>query len=267
MVVVGSKRMVQYDDTASDEPVRVYDRGMDFTTPANFGEYQLTYRSGDVVIPRIDAAEPLGLELEDFARAIRTGSRAALERPARARDRGRHRRRAGVARRRGGEPVSLARSDVRAAGVTPQARASLRVCMVHYSDFGVDSRIQRQARALAERGDEVHLVCLSPSSAVRRGRGEIHVHGVWARRPAAARRATSTGYGAFFARALRRVSALDTRCALRPRRSPQHAGLPRPSRARCPKRRGAPVILNVHDTFPELFATKFGAERRGGRQR
>ena len=30
MVVVGSKRMVQYDDTASDEPVRVYDRGMDF---------------------------------------------------------------------------------------------------------------------------------------------------------------------------------------------------------------------------------------------
>ncbi len=29
MIVVGSKRMVQYDDTASDEPVRVYDRGMD----------------------------------------------------------------------------------------------------------------------------------------------------------------------------------------------------------------------------------------------
>ena len=45
-----------------------------------------------------------------------------------------------------------------------QARAALRVCMVHYSDFGVDSRIQRQARALAERGDEVHLICVSPSS-------------------------------------------------------------------------------------------------------
>ena len=75
MIVVGSKRMVQYDDTASDEPVRVYDRGMEFTAPpASFGEYQLTYRSGDVVIPRIDAAEPLGLELEDFARSIREGS-------------------------------------------------------------------------------------------------------------------------------------------------------------------------------------------------
>src|SRR4029078_1935088 len=30
MVVVGSRRMVQYEDTASDDPVPVYDRGMDF---------------------------------------------------------------------------------------------------------------------------------------------------------------------------------------------------------------------------------------------
>ncbi|HEY6758586.1 MAG TPA: Gfo/Idh/MocA family oxidoreductase [Baekduia sp.] len=74
MVVVGSKRMIQYDDAASDEPIRVYDRGMDFESPANFGEYQLTYRSGDVVIPRVDALEPLSLELEDFARSINTGS-------------------------------------------------------------------------------------------------------------------------------------------------------------------------------------------------
>jgi predicted dehydrogenase len=73
MVIVGSKRMVQYDDTASDEPVRIYDRGMDVAAPANFGEHQLIYRSGDVVIPRIEPAEPLSLELADFAHAIRTG--------------------------------------------------------------------------------------------------------------------------------------------------------------------------------------------------
>jgi predicted dehydrogenase len=77
MVVVGSKRMVQYDDTASDEPIRIYDRGMDMElggAPASFGEYQLTYRSGEVVIPRIDAHEPLGLEIADFAHSIRTGN-------------------------------------------------------------------------------------------------------------------------------------------------------------------------------------------------
>jgi predicted dehydrogenase len=75
MIVVGSQRMVQYDDIASDEPVRIYDRGMDMLppTPANFGEHQLIYRTGDVVIPRVDPQEPLRLELEDFAHAVRTG--------------------------------------------------------------------------------------------------------------------------------------------------------------------------------------------------
>ncbi|HEY1276616.1 MAG TPA: Gfo/Idh/MocA family oxidoreductase [Thermoleophilaceae bacterium] len=73
MIVVGSKRMVVYDDAATDGAIRVYDRGFDFSEPATFGEYQLTYRSGDMVAPRLDAAEPLGLELQDFANAIRTG--------------------------------------------------------------------------------------------------------------------------------------------------------------------------------------------------
>ncbi len=77
MVVVGSRRMIQYEDTSSDESVRIYDRGLDFAevqAPATFGEYQLTYRSGDIVVPRIEAAEPLSLELEDFAHAIRSGA-------------------------------------------------------------------------------------------------------------------------------------------------------------------------------------------------
>jgi predicted dehydrogenase len=77
MVVVGSKRMVQYEDTSSDESVRIYDRGLDVSpteAPTTFGEYQLTYRSGDIVVPRIEAAEPLSLELADFAHAIRTGA-------------------------------------------------------------------------------------------------------------------------------------------------------------------------------------------------
>ncbi len=75
MIVVGSQRMVVYDDTASDEPVRIYDRGMDVLPPepANFGEHQLIYRTGDVLIPRIEPQEPLRLELEDFVHAIRTG--------------------------------------------------------------------------------------------------------------------------------------------------------------------------------------------------
>jgi predicted dehydrogenase len=75
MVVVGSRQMVQYEDTAADDPVRIYDRGLDFAEPpANFGEYRLTYRTGDIVAPRIEPAEPLGLELKDFASAILEGT-------------------------------------------------------------------------------------------------------------------------------------------------------------------------------------------------
>lgn len=75
MVVVGSRRMVQYEDTSADDSVRIYDRGLEFAEPpANFGEYRLTYRTGDMVAPQIAAAEPLGLELKDFAAAIREGT-------------------------------------------------------------------------------------------------------------------------------------------------------------------------------------------------
>jgi len=71
--VVGSQKMVVYDDTSA-ESVRVFDSGVNLPDPESFGEYRLSYRTGDIVSPRIEIAEPLGLELEDLCRAIRTGS-------------------------------------------------------------------------------------------------------------------------------------------------------------------------------------------------
>jgi predicted dehydrogenase len=71
--IVGSERMVVYDDT-SIEPVRVFDSGVTLRDPETFGEYKMTYRTGDIVSPRVDVAEPLMLELQDFRDAIGTGS-------------------------------------------------------------------------------------------------------------------------------------------------------------------------------------------------
>jgi predicted dehydrogenase len=73
-VLVGSKCMAIYDDGAP-EPVRLFDRGVVYRDPETFGEYHLSYRSGDVVSPKIDSYEPLGLELSDFVGAIRSGDR------------------------------------------------------------------------------------------------------------------------------------------------------------------------------------------------
>jgi predicted dehydrogenase len=71
-VLVGSGKMVVYEDTSSEQ-VRVFDRGVEVIEPKSFGEYQLSYRSGDVLSPRLNANEPLGMELADFTESIREG--------------------------------------------------------------------------------------------------------------------------------------------------------------------------------------------------
>jgi predicted dehydrogenase len=71
-VVVGSEKMVVYDDT-STEPVRVFDSGVQYEDPETFGQYQLSYRTGDILSPKLDAHEPLVSELADFVGGIREG--------------------------------------------------------------------------------------------------------------------------------------------------------------------------------------------------
>lgn len=70
--VVGSEKMVIYDDT-SIEPIRIFDSGVSLPDPSTFGEYKLTYRTGDIISPAISSSEPLSLEMIDFCRAVRTG--------------------------------------------------------------------------------------------------------------------------------------------------------------------------------------------------
>jgi len=72
--VVGSKKMVVYDDT-SNESVRIFDSGVNMPDPKTFGEFQLSLRTGDVVSPHLEATEPLSLELADFGAAISDGKR------------------------------------------------------------------------------------------------------------------------------------------------------------------------------------------------
>ena len=68
--VVGSERMVVYDDT-SGEPVRIFDSGATLPDPESFGEYQLSYRTGDIVSPHVEPVEPIYRQMEDFCRAVR----------------------------------------------------------------------------------------------------------------------------------------------------------------------------------------------------
>jgi predicted dehydrogenase len=71
--IVGSRKMIVYDDT-SGEPVRVFDSGVALDDPKTFGEYTLTYRTGDILSPHVEVAEPVYREMEDFCSAILLGT-------------------------------------------------------------------------------------------------------------------------------------------------------------------------------------------------
>jgi predicted dehydrogenase len=74
--VVGSNRMVVWDDMDPTEKVKVYDRGVDFIQPQTFGEFQLSYRMGDMNAPYLGNAEPLLKEIEHFIHCLETGEKA-----------------------------------------------------------------------------------------------------------------------------------------------------------------------------------------------
>jgi len=71
ITVVGSDKMIIYDDTSSYEKVRIFDSGVDYSEPETFGEFQLSYRTGDILSPKIDSIEPLRLEMQHFIECIR----------------------------------------------------------------------------------------------------------------------------------------------------------------------------------------------------
>lgn len=72
--IVGSRKMLVYDDTSSQEKIRIYDRGVDVQRYYDtYGEFQFSYRYGDVRIPRIEESEPLRTECQHFAECIANG--------------------------------------------------------------------------------------------------------------------------------------------------------------------------------------------------
>ena len=82
----GSKKMVVYDDIEPSEKVRVYDKGItvDESNAEDVYRTLVSYRTGDMWAPKLDATEALGAEVAHFARCIegverqRTGGAAGL---------------------------------------------------------------------------------------------------------------------------------------------------------------------------------------------
>ena len=66
LTVVGSRRMVVFDDMQVREKLKIYDKGIQRPPEyASYGE-SLAIREGDISIPRVAPVEPLGVELRHF---------------------------------------------------------------------------------------------------------------------------------------------------------------------------------------------------------
>lgn len=68
MTVIGSERMVVFDDMETERKVTVYDKGP-IPRTETYGEY-IQVRSGDIHIPKIPAAEPLKIVCQRFVQAV-----------------------------------------------------------------------------------------------------------------------------------------------------------------------------------------------------
>jgi predicted dehydrogenase len=75
ITVVGSKKMVVYNDIESLEKIKIYDKGVEKPPYTNtFADFQFSYRYGDVTIPNIRFTEPLRKECQHFLDCINNHS-------------------------------------------------------------------------------------------------------------------------------------------------------------------------------------------------
>ncbi len=71
----GEKKMLVWNDLEADEKLRVYDKGVQMTGQAGVYELLVSYRSGDMWAPKVDATEALQAEAHYFAQCVESGER------------------------------------------------------------------------------------------------------------------------------------------------------------------------------------------------
>ena len=74
VTVVGSKKMVVYNDVAANK-IKIVDKGVGLVHPQtdvqDFADYQYSYRNGDILTPYIQFVEPLRKETQHFLDCIK----------------------------------------------------------------------------------------------------------------------------------------------------------------------------------------------------
>ncbi len=134
-----------------------------------------------------------------------------------------------------------------------------RICVVRQFWFPDDVRVQREVSALLDAGHEVDVVCAHKDGAPRRERsGRLRIVRLPLRHRRGGPLLYAASYASFLALALVVVGALHLR---RRYDLVQVNSVPDSLvfSALVPKLMGAKVLLDLHESMPEFYATKFGA--------
>ena len=76
VTAVGSKKMAVYDDVASEEKIRILDKGVSLPPDGgNLTQPPTSYRYGDIVVPFVASDEPLAVQDRHFVECITKGQR------------------------------------------------------------------------------------------------------------------------------------------------------------------------------------------------
>lgn len=75
MTIVGTRRMIVYDDVEPLEKIKIYDARVDRPPHYNtFAEFTYSYHYGDIYVPYVKQEEPLKVECQHFIDCIVTGA-------------------------------------------------------------------------------------------------------------------------------------------------------------------------------------------------
>lgn len=76
ITIVGTRKMIVYDDTEPLEKVKIYDKRVEAPPHYDtFAEFQFSYHYGDILSPYIQQSEPLKIECQHFIDCIEQGKR------------------------------------------------------------------------------------------------------------------------------------------------------------------------------------------------
>jgi predicted dehydrogenase len=80
MTLVGTKKMLVYDDVSLDAKIQLYDKGITnlhgfLEAPESYAQFQFQIRQGDLTIPTFPFDEPLQNEIRHFIECVKSGRR------------------------------------------------------------------------------------------------------------------------------------------------------------------------------------------------